>query len=79
VKRDHAKKVMLGQVFGEKLTGTGGLALAATADGTYVDEVDVLLHVRPLRAERNANSTTVNICEFEVDVLFVTAWAPEGR
>jgi hypothetical protein len=76
---DHAKKVMLGQVFGEKLTGTGGLALTATADGTYVDEVDVLLHVRHLQGLKEMpNGTTVKtFAKFEVDVSpFVTAWAP---
>jgi 5'-3' exonuclease/20S proteasome alpha/beta subunit len=78
-RRDRAKQVMLGQVFGERLTGTGGLALAASADGTYVDEVDVLLHVRPLQGLKEMpNGTTVKtFAKFEVDVpLFVTAWAP---
>jgi 5'-3' exonuclease/20S proteasome alpha/beta subunit len=78
-RRDHAKKIMLAQVFGEKLTGTGGLALTATADGSSRDEVDVLLHVRPLQGlKETPNGTTVKtFANFEVDVpLFVTAWAP---
>jgi 5'-3' exonuclease/20S proteasome alpha/beta subunit len=78
-RRELTKKVMLGQVFGEKMTGTGGLALAPTAEGTYVDQVDVLLHVRPLQGMKQMpDGTTVKtFAKFEVDVpLFVTAWAP---
>jgi hypothetical protein len=78
-RKDRVKKIVMAQVFGERLTGTGGLALTNTAEGTSREEIDVLLHVRPFKGLKEMpDGTTVKaFSDFELDVpLVVTAWAP---
>ena len=65
-------------VFGEKLVGTGGITLVGGEDA--MKDLDVTLHVRPLRGLNTMKDGTVvkTFAEFEVEVpLFVTAWVPK--
>lgn len=65
-------------VFGEKLVGSGGLMLAHQG-GTHMEDLEFLLHVRPLRGVEPTMSgkRAKRFAKFEVEVpLFVTSWTP---
>ena len=64
-------------VFGEKMVGTGGIALLGGDDA--MDDLDILLSVRPFSGLKTMPDGTVvkTFAKFEVEVpLFVTGWVP---
>jgi len=76
-RKARVTQVISRYVFGEKLVGTGGLALAS--GGTAMEDLEVLLYVRPFRGLKTLEDGTVGrrFAKFEVEVpLFVTSWAP---
>lgn len=76
-RKTRVKNVMASYVVGEKLVGTGGLALAAGR--TAMEDLDVLMFVRPLKEIKTLPDGTIGkiYARFEVEVpLFVTSWSP---
>ncbi|GKY97941.1 hypothetical protein MPSEU_000752100 [Mayamaea pseudoterrestris] len=76
-RKNRAREVVASYVVGEKLVGTGGLALAAGR--TAMEDLDVLMFVRPLKELKTLRDGTVGkvYAKYEVEVpLFVTSWAP---
>jgi len=77
LRKKRLRKVVMTYVFGQRLTGTGGLAL--TAGDTKMEELETLLYVRPLKGVKTMpdGSVVKTFAKFEVEVpLFATSWAP---
>jgi len=74
-RRARVRSICRSYVKGQKMTGTGGLAVA----GVNADEAEILLSVRPLKGIRVGSDGPVGkvFAKFEVEVpSFVTSWAP---
>jgi len=76
-RKDRLFRAVSSYVFGEKLVGTGGVALAH--GGTPMEELETLLHVRPLAGLKELPDGQIGktFAKFEVEVpMFATSWAP---
>ena len=77
-RKARATGIFARYVFGEGLVGTGGLALSKRG-GTRIEDLKVLLSVRPLQGLERLKSGQVvkRFAKFELEVpLFVTNWVP---
>lgn len=78
-RKRRVHKIVHAYVFGEKMVGTGGVALIGGEEA--MEHLDILLYVRPFSGLKTLEDGTIvkTFAKFEIEVpLFVTGWAPQG-